>query len=110
MPGGILESRQPHREHRAIRCVGIAAVQLIRVNAALGIGEGHAFVTQTVSVEVVGQIQLAGGALGDADRRPVEIGDTVDAEPAVHEKPLAVVEINTREVETERRVPGVGPG
>jgi hypothetical protein len=63
-----------------------------------------------VGPEVVGEVELGGGAGLDADLGPVELERTLHAEIGRHHEALAVIEGDPGEDEAQGRVAGQGPG
>ena len=85
-----------------IRRVGIAAAGVIGLHRFVGGGEGHRLERHVVGAEIVGEIELGGGALLHADRRVVQFQRRIHLQRFAHHEALAVVVIDGGEIDAER--------
>ena len=89
---------------RGVGGVGVAAAGFVRLDRFLAGRERHRFERHVVGAEIIGEIELRGGALLHADRGVVELQRRGDLERLAHHEALAVEERDGREIEPERGV------
>ncbi|MNQ56251.1 hypothetical protein D3C85_703680 [compost metagenome] len=88
----------------------VATTGLQRLGALVGGVVGDGGVLEVVGAEVVGQVQLGGGAGLDADGGAIEFLGAGNAEFLVHQEALTVVVGHAGEVQAHGGVAGAGPG
>ena len=107
---GIGEPQPLAGETRGVGGVGVAAAGVVGLHR-LGRGrEGDGLELHLVGAEIVGEVELGGGALLHADRGVAEFERRIELERLAHHEALAVVIIDAGEVQPERGVARRGPG
>ena len=107
---GILEGGAGRGQAGSVRGVRVAGVRQIFL-LRLGVGlDRHRLVVHVVGAEIVGQVELGGGAGLDADRRAVEFGGGRHAHVLADHEALAVIVVDAQEREFQIDVPAQRPG
>ena len=107
---GVGELQALGIQARSVRGEGVAAAGVVGLDGLVGGGEGDDLVLQVVGSEVVGEVELGGGALLRADRSAVELQRRVHAQLLADHEALAVIVVDAGEGDAERGVAGHRPG
>src|SRR3954468_1633271 len=90
--------------------VGVAAAGVVGLDGFGCRRKRHSLELHLVGAEIVGEIQLGGGALLNANRGVAEFERRVELQRLPHQEALPVIIIDAGEVQPERRVARRGPG
>ena len=88
----------------------VATVGVIRLQSLIYVGEGDGCIRHSVGGKIIGYVLLQGGALGNADGRPVQVPERpYPGIPAYH-KPLPGVQVDPGVIKAQGYVADEGPG
>ena len=109
--GRVLGARPAHRhEARHVGGVDVAAAGEVGVGHLLELLDHHRLERHVVGAEVVGQVELGGGAGLHADGGAVELLGAFHVQLLRHHEALAVVVVHAGEIEAEAGVARQRPG
>ena len=108
---GLRRARGARRDQAGVvGGVDVAAAGEVGVQHLVQLLDHHRLEGHLVRAEVVGEVELGGGARLHADRGAVQLLGALHVEAAVHHEALAVVVVHADEVEAEAGVARDGPG
>ena len=107
---GVGEPQPLAGEAGGVGGVGVAAAGVVGLQRLVGGREGDGLELHLVGAEIVGEVQLGGGALLHADRGVAELERRIHLQRLAHHEALAVVVVDAGEVQAERGVARRGPG